>query len=146
MCMGANSLQLCLTFCNPMDCSPSGSSSMGFSRQQYWSGLPCSPPGDLPDPEIKPTSPVSPGFQADSSPLSYRGKPQEVAGAGKRAGESGGRTAEGASSDFNLMSLGWEPQGALCPGQFKMWVWSGRSLVVARGRRGRDKELRSNRS
>ena len=120
--------------------------SMGLPRQEYWNGLPCSPPGDLPDPEIKPTSPVSPGFQADSSPLSYRGKPQEVAGAGKRAGESGGRTAEGASSDFNLMSLGWEPQGALCPGQFKMWVWSGRSLVVARGQRGRDKELRSNRS
>ena len=30
--------------------------SMGFSRQEYWSGLPCSPPGDLPDPGIKPTS------------------------------------------------------------------------------------------
>ena len=30
--------------------------SRGFSRQGYWSGLPCPPPGDLPDPEIKPTS------------------------------------------------------------------------------------------
>ena len=30
--------------------------SMGFSRQEYWSGLPCPPPGDLPDPGIKPTS------------------------------------------------------------------------------------------
>ena len=30
--------------------------SMGFSRQEYWSGLPCLPPGDLPDPGIKPTS------------------------------------------------------------------------------------------
>ena len=29
---------------------------MGFSRRGYWSGLPCSPPGDLPDPGIKPTS------------------------------------------------------------------------------------------
>ena len=28
--------------------------SMGFSRQEYWSGLPCSPPGDIPDPRIKP--------------------------------------------------------------------------------------------
>ena len=28
--------------------------SMGFSRQAYWSGLPCPPPGDLPDPEIEP--------------------------------------------------------------------------------------------
>ena len=30
--------------------------SMGFSRQEYWNGLPCSPPGDLPDPGIKPAS------------------------------------------------------------------------------------------
>ena len=30
--------------------------SMGFSRQEYWNGLPCPPPGDLPDPGIKPTS------------------------------------------------------------------------------------------
>ena len=30
--------------------------SMGFSRQEYWSGLPCPPPGDLPDPGIKPLS------------------------------------------------------------------------------------------
>ena len=34
--------------------------SMGFSRQKYWSGLPCLPPGDLPDPKIKLESPVSP--------------------------------------------------------------------------------------
>ena len=35
--------------------------SMGFSRQEYWSGLPGPPPGDLPNPEIKL---VSPAFQA----------------------------------------------------------------------------------
>ena len=31
--------------------------SMGFSRQEYWSGLPCPPPGDLPNPGIEPRSP-----------------------------------------------------------------------------------------
>ena len=36
--------------------------SMGFSRQEYWSGLPCPPPGDLPDPGIEPASLMSPGF------------------------------------------------------------------------------------
>ena len=36
--------------------------SMGFSRQEYWSGLPCYPPEDLPDPGIKPKSPMSPGL------------------------------------------------------------------------------------
>ena len=30
--------------------------SMGFSRQEYWSGVPCPPPGDLPNPGINPTS------------------------------------------------------------------------------------------
>ena len=33
--------------------------SMGFSREEYWCGLPCPPPGDLPDPEIKLASPAS---------------------------------------------------------------------------------------
>ena len=45
---------------------------MGFSRQEYWSGLPCPPPGDLPDPGIKPTSLMSPasagGFFTASAP------------------------------------------------------------------------------
>ena len=36
--------------------------SMGFSRQEYWSGLPCSPPVDLPDPGIKPASLMSPAL------------------------------------------------------------------------------------
>ena len=36
--------------------------SMGFSRQEHWSGEPCPPPGDLPDPGIKPTSLVSPAL------------------------------------------------------------------------------------
>ena len=39
--------QLCLTFCDPIYCSLAGSSVMEFSRQQYWSGLPFSSPGDL---------------------------------------------------------------------------------------------------
>ena len=34
---------------------------MGFSRQEYWSGLPCPSPGDLPDPEIEPASPALAG-------------------------------------------------------------------------------------
>ena len=48
--------QLCPTLGDPMDCSPQAPLSMGFSRQEYWSGLSFPPPGDLPDPGIKPTS------------------------------------------------------------------------------------------
>ena len=36
--------------------------SRGFSKQEFWSGLPCSPPGDLPDPGIKPTFLTSPAL------------------------------------------------------------------------------------
>ena len=47
-------IQLCLTHCDPMDCSPPGSSvSMGFSRQEYWGGLPFPSSGDLPNPGIE---------------------------------------------------------------------------------------------
>ena len=46
--------QFCPTLCHPMDYRPPGSFVYG---QEYWSGLPCSPSGDLPDPGIKPRSP-----------------------------------------------------------------------------------------
>ena len=36
--------------------------SMGFSWLEYWSGLPCAPPGDLPNPGMEPTSPLSPAL------------------------------------------------------------------------------------
>ena len=39
---------------------------MQFSRQECWSGLPCPPPGDLPDPGVEPVTPMSPALQADS--------------------------------------------------------------------------------
>ena len=71
-CVFAKSLQSCLTVCDPMDCSQSGSS-VGFSRRDYWSGLPCLFPGDLPNPEIKTESPVAPALQSDSLLLRHRG-------------------------------------------------------------------------
>ena len=50
--------------------------SIGFSSQEYWSGLPCPSPGDLPDPGIEPVSPVAPALQADSLRLSHQGSPE----------------------------------------------------------------------
>ena len=47
--------------------------SMGFSRQEYWSELPFPPPGDLPDPGIEATSPVSPSLAGESLPLNHLG-------------------------------------------------------------------------
>ena len=49
--------------------------SMGFSRQEYWSGLPCPPPGDRPNPEVKPTSPaLAGGFFTTEPPGKPKGR------------------------------------------------------------------------
>ena len=52
--------------------------SMGFSKQEYGSGLPCPPPGDLPDPGIKPTSLMSPAWQVAYLALAPPGKPTSL--------------------------------------------------------------------
>ena len=49
--------------------------SMGFPRQEYWSGLPFPSPGDLPDPGIKPTSPESPALADRFFTTEPAGKP-----------------------------------------------------------------------
>ena len=67
--------QPCLTLCDPMDCSPSGSSCLVFSSQEYWGGFPCPPPGNLPNPGIKPWSPVS---QTDTLPSEPPEKPKNT--------------------------------------------------------------------
>ena len=45
--------------------------SLGFSRQEYWSGLPFPSPGDPPDPGLEPTSPMSPALTGGSLPLRH---------------------------------------------------------------------------
>ena len=61
--MCVKSLQSCLTFCNLMNyIAHQAPLSMGFPRQEYWSGLPSPPPGDLPNPGIEPTSLMSPAL------------------------------------------------------------------------------------
>ena len=67
-------LQSCLIICDPVDCQ--APLSMGILQQEYWSGLPCPPPGDLPDPGIKPVSPALTGGFFTTEPLQkpHRGK------------------------------------------------------------------------
>ena len=61
--MHAKSLELCLTLCVTLwTVAQQAPLSMGFPRQEYWSGLPCPLPGDLPDPGIKPASLMSPAL------------------------------------------------------------------------------------
>ena len=63
------------TLCDPMDVTHHTPLSMGFSRQDYGSGLPCPPPGDLPDSGMEPVSLVLPALQAVSLLLNHWGSP-----------------------------------------------------------------------
>ena len=78
LCVCVKLLQLCPTHRNPMDCSLPGPLSVGFSRQEHWSGLLCPAPGDLPGPGMEATSLVSlalaGGFFTTSAPrlMGYR--------------------------------------------------------------------------
>ena len=95
--------QLCPTLCDPIDCSPpymgyiyglytESPLYMEFSRQEYWSGLPCLPAGDLPDPGIEPSSPALQILYC----LSCEGSPPCPLSLGKISYE-------------NASSLGWFP-------------------------------------
>jgi len=57
---------------------------MGFSRQEYWSGLPFPSPGDLRNPGVKPGSPT---LQADALPSEPPGKSCSIPGSGRPPGE-----------------------------------------------------------
>ena len=76
-------------FATPWTVAYQAPPSMGFSRQEYWSGLPFPSPGDLPDPGIEPGSPA---FQADALASEPPGKPNagdpgSITGSGRSAGE-----------------------------------------------------------
>ena len=68
--------QSCPTLCDPWPVAHQAPPSMGFSRQEYWNGLPFPSPGDLPDPGIKPRSPT---LQADALTSAPPGKPYMIA-------------------------------------------------------------------
>ena len=65
--------QSCPTFCDRWTVAHQAPPSMGFSKQEYWSGLPFPSPGDLPNPGIEPTSPA---LQADTLTSEPPGKPK----------------------------------------------------------------------
>ena len=75
MCMYAQLLQLGLNSLALWTVAHWVHLSMGFFWQEYCSGLPCSPSGDLPDPEIEPMSPESATLQVNFLPLSHQASP-----------------------------------------------------------------------
>ena len=76
LCGAGLVLKSCANIETPWTVTSQAPLSMGFSRQEYWSGLPFPSPEDLPDPGIEPKSPA---LQADSLSTELQGKPYLVA-------------------------------------------------------------------
>ena len=72
-----------------MNCSPPGSPVYRILQEEYWSGLPCPSPGDLPNPGIKPTSLTFPLWQAGSLTLVPPGKPHLIGSTGNNVDVDG---------------------------------------------------------
>ena len=138
-------------FATPWTSAHQASLSMRFPRQEHWSGLPCPPPGDLPDPRIEPASLVSPalagGFFTTSATwkalfrLYWRRQwhPTPVLLPGKsmdrgawQAAVHGVAKSQTRLSDFTFTFLHWrrkwQPTPVFWPGESQGW----RSLVDCR--------------
>ena len=82
MCKVVKSLSHVQLFVTPWTAAHQAPQSMGFSREEYWSGLPFPSPGDLPDPGIQPGSPA---LEADALTSEPPGKPSGLSSPKKRS-------------------------------------------------------------
>ena len=92
------SLSCVQLFATPWTVAHQAPPSMGFSRQEYWSGLPFPSPGDLPDPGIEP---VSPALQADALPS----EPPRKSIPHSQGGEASDKTLTFVRNTIGLSSL-----------------------------------------
>ena len=115
--------------------------SLGFSRQEYWSGVPFPTPGDLPNPGIEPTSPVlsaefftpaSPGKpssdgEGNGTPLQYSCLENPTDGGAWRAAVHGvARSRHDCATSLSLFTFmhwrgKWQPTSVFLPGESQGW-------------------------
>ena len=121
-CMGVSSVvQLCATLEIPWTAARQALLSMGFSRQEYWSGLPCPPPGDL---LTRGSSPGLLHWQVDSLPPSHQGRPQLCIYTRPTSSRALGLRGDGRAALLScaFTSL-WAPS-RLCVASPSPWLWS----------------------
>ena len=97
--------QSCPSLCDPRTVTTGLLCPWGFSRQEYWSRLSCPPPGEFPNPGIKPRSPT---LQVDCLPADPQGKPKNT-GVGCRSLLQGIFRTQGS----NLSLLHWQADSLL---------------------------------
>ena len=115
--------------CDPMDCiAHQAPLSMGFPRQECWSGLLFPSPGDLPHPGIEPRSPT---LQEDSLPAEPPGKPKNtgVGGLPLLQGSSQPRNRTGVSCIAGGFFTNWATREACSIGRF-FTVWATRKVHI----------------
>ena len=102
-------------FVTPWTVAHQASLSLGFFRQEYWSGLPFSTPGDLPNPGIKPMSPAlqptCPAWQVDSLPLRHPESLLDVQNQVKPRWQDCGSPIEGLKGEQRLRDRGNRRRG-----------------------------------
>ena len=101
--MHVKSLQSCLTLCNPMDCSPPGSSVQGILQARILKWVAISFSGDLPNPGIKPMSFVAPALAGRFFTTEPPGKPLRVSAMPKTHDRAPLESEDPAGSD----AMGW---------------------------------------
>ena len=104
--------QLRPTLCDPMDCSPPGSSVRGIPRQECWSGLLFAPPGDLLTQGWNPSRLHLPHWQADSLPQSCQGSPKVQIGMPFIRGSPGGSCQGSPKVQIGMPFIRGSPGGA----------------------------------
>ena len=78
LCVHAQSLSCVQLFVTPWTVAHQAPLSVGFPRQEYWSGLPFPSPGALPDPGIEPRSPASPALAGGFFTTAPPGEPHDL--------------------------------------------------------------------
>ena len=122
----------CVCFCvTPWTVAHQASLSMGFSRQEYWSGLPCPPPGGFPDPGIKTASLVSPALAEVSLSLNYLGSPKNYNTALKHGAPASCQPLRWVWCHYQLISYGSE-----CTLQHRLHNKQWKSFIALRSQDG----------
>ena len=113
----AKSLSRVHLLVNPGTAAHQAPPSMGFSRQEYWSGMPFPSPGDVPNPGIEPRSPT---LQADALPSEHPGKPDGkeppvkaedpglIPGLGRSPGEGNGNPLQYFCLETSMYRGAWQ--------------------------------------
>ena len=117
----------CPTLVTPWNIAHQAPLSMGFSRQEYWSGLPFPSPGHLPNPGIDPRSPA---LQADSLPTEPANRQDSLGNTGRQLGRNLGFTRLKHRSALSRSPTRWRHHEARTAPSSVFWIYDAQNRAV----------------